>query len=143
MFYGHFCTNNSKKSKPFCNLNPLNATTEKGQINSGSQKVKFSDWYFRTKNMCFWTSLISGFQKCHFIFVQCLEMLKITVWKNDIINGYGFWAVWLPKIDTSTWNLAIFTGMVRQLNVRFYENFENFGLWKKLYENFSSWIFGR
>ena len=28
-----------------------------------------------------------------FISVGGLEMLKIAVWKNDVINGNGFWAM--------------------------------------------------
>ena len=40
------------------------------------------------------------------IFMGCLKMLKIALWKNDLIYGYRFWAICLPKIDISTLNLA-------------------------------------
>ena len=33
-------------------------------------------------------------------------MLQIAVWKNNVINRYGFWTICLPKIDISTRNLA-------------------------------------
>ena len=32
-----------------------------------------------------------------FISVRCLEMLKIAIWKNDVIHGYGFWTIYLLK----------------------------------------------
>ena len=54
----------NQKSTPFCNLSPC----KKGQVNRGSHKVKFLNLYFQIKNVRFWTSLISGFHKCHFHF---------------------------------------------------------------------------
>ena len=34
--------------------------------------------------------------------VRYLEIHKNAFWKNDVINGHGFWAICLPKIDIST-----------------------------------------
>ena len=56
--------------------------------------------------MCFWASLIAGFQKCHFYFFAMSRNTQNRSLKNYVINGYGFWAICLQKIDISTWNLA-------------------------------------
>ena len=98
-----------QKSRPFRNLTPYTSITEKGQVNLGSHKVKFSNSFFpkMKKNVFFWTSQISGFDKCHFYFCDSvIEILKIAVWTSDVINGYGFCAICLPKIETSNWNVA-------------------------------------
>ena len=54
-----------RKSKPFCNLTPKSQRKRRIRSTPGSHEVKFSTWYFWTKRTCFWTSLISEFQKCH------------------------------------------------------------------------------
>ena len=38
-----------EKSKPFYNLTPCKSSTEKGRVNPGSCKVKFSSWHFLNK----------------------------------------------------------------------------------------------
>ena len=77
-----------QKSKPFYNLTPKKSTIEKGQVNPGSKKFKFLDWYFWTKNKCFWTSSISGFQKCHFYYCrhQRMRFWGYMLAKNRYIN---------------------------------------------------------
>ena len=57
-----------QKSKPFCNLTPRSQRKRRVRSTLGSHNVKFSNQYFWIKNMCFWTSFISGFQKCHFYY---------------------------------------------------------------------------
>ena len=55
--------------------------------------------------------------------------------KNDVINGYGFWNICLPKTDTSAeiWD-ARYSGMVLHV-VRLFENFGNIVFCKRLYTN--------
>ena len=86
-----------QNSKPFSNLTPCKSTTGKGQVNPGSKKVKFSNWYFRIKNACFWTSLISGFQNVHFYFCAKSKNAQNHCLKSDVINEYGFGAICLQK----------------------------------------------
>ena len=94
-----------QKSRPFCNLAPFKSTTEKGRVNPGSNKVKFSNCFFRIKK-CVSEPVSSQYSKnAIFISVRCLEMFNITVWKKGI-NRYGFWSLSLPKIVISTCNLA-------------------------------------
>ena len=97
-----------QKSTPFCNLTTRKSATEKGQVNPGSRMFKFSIWYFLTKKKCFWTSLTSGFQKCHFYFGAMSRNAPNRSLKNDVINGNGFWYICLPKICISTWNFAYY-----------------------------------
>ena len=59
-----------------------------------------------------------------FITVRCLEMLQIAVWKHDVINGYGFWAICLPKIDISTWNSAFYMSRYSSTTCTFFSKFE-------------------
>ena len=81
-----------------------------------------------------------------FVSVRCLQMLQITVWKNEAINGYGFCAIYLPEIDISTLNLAFYmpwhgsycTFILHILYV--FENFDFFGILKKL-NNFFRFFF--
>ena len=78
-----------QKSKPFCNLTPCKSTTEKGQVNLVSHKVKFSKWHLQMcafLNQCYRRIPKMSF----FISAPRLEMLKIAVRKNGVINGYGF-----------------------------------------------------
>ena len=91
--------------KPVTYLFQKKAFGESKWVNLGLHKVKFSNWYFRIK-MCFWTSLASVFPKCRFYFCSICRTARKCSLKNDIINGHGFWAICLPKIDASTWNLA-------------------------------------
>ena len=58
--------------------------------------------------------------------------------KKDVINGYGFLAICLPKIDYLPENQhAICLGIVLLHILRFFENIGNFRFWKKLYKNLS------
>ena len=71
----------------FCNLKPCKSKTETCQVNPGSYNVKLSNWYFRIIYVCFWTSLISGFQKCHFCLYAMSRNARNRSLKNDVING--------------------------------------------------------
>ena len=70
-----------------------------------------------------------------FLSERCLEMLKVAVRKNDVISGYGFWAICLPKIDTSSRNSAC--QMCRHGSTTYCTVFENSGFCKKFYKKFS------
>ena len=85
--------------------------------------------------MCFWTSLSQDSKNAIFVTVRCLEMLQIAVWKNDIINGYGFCAIYLPKIDISTWNSACH--MCRYSFTPYCPFFKFWILKKKIYKKLS------
>ena len=101
-----------QKSSPFCNLTPCKSTTWKGQVNLVSHRFKFSNWCFRIK-MCV-SELVCSQDSKNIIFMstRVLEMLKIAVKKwcyqhiRFVINRFGFWAICLPNINTSAWNLA-------------------------------------
>ena len=91
-----------KKSKPFCNPTPCKSVTE----NLGSHKIKFLNWYFRIRNVCFWTSLIFGFQKSYFSF--CARSIiapnsSLKKWRHQRIL---FFAICLPTIDITIWKWA-------------------------------------
>ena len=96
MIYSHFARR-IQNSRPFCNLTPRKSMTEKGQVSLGSHNVKFSNWYFRVKNVCFWTSFISGFRKRHFYSCAMSINSQNCSLKNDVINGYGFWAIYVSQ----------------------------------------------
>ena len=52
--------------------------------------------------MCDSEPVLSQDSKNVFNSVRCIGMLKIAVSENDVINGNGFRAICLPKIDIST-----------------------------------------
>ena len=69
-----------------------------------------------------------------FIFVRCLEMLKIAVWKYAVINEYGLWAICSSNIHRC---MKLKFGM-SDVQVRFYDmlyllfwKFGNFGFWNR------------
>ena len=95
-----------KKSKPFCNPTPCKSVTENGQVNLGSHKVKLLNWYFRIRNVCFWMSLFSGFQKCHFSLCARSRNAPNSSLKKCRHQRIRFSAIWLPTIDITTWNWA-------------------------------------
>ena len=41
-----------------------------------------------------------------FLFLCDVKNAQNRSLKNDVINGYGYWAICLPKTDILTWNLA-------------------------------------
>ena len=67
MLSSHFCSLNSK-IEALLQSKPMQVNGLEGSCQPRVKKVKFSNWYLRIKNECLWTSLISGFQKCHFYF---------------------------------------------------------------------------
>ena len=82
-----------QKSKPFCNLTPKSQRKRRVRSTLGSQKVKFSNRYFWIKNMCFWTSLISGFQKCHFYYSPMSRNgpnHSLKKWRHQRIRFFGY-----------------------------------------------------
>ena len=100
-----------QKSRPFCNLTPGKSATEKSQVNPGSFKVKFSNQHFWTKHVCFWTSLLSRFPKCHDHFcgmTRNAQNRSCKNWRKKCKKRMRFCAICLPKIDISTWNLACY-----------------------------------
>ena len=126
-----------QKSKPFCNLTPWKSTTGKGQVNPGS-KGQICALIFPNKNKRFWTSLISGFQKCHFYFYAMSRNSQHRSLKNEVVNEYQwFWAICLPKIVISTWKLACKMPRHNLLYV-FWELKKYFG---KIYIKFSVFLF--
>ena len=64
-----------------------------------------------------------------FIFVRCLEMLKIAVWKYAVINEYGLWAICWSNIHRC---MKLKFG-VSDVQVRFYMLYflGNFGFWNR------------
>ena len=94
MIYSHFCMYNSKV-EAILQSDSMQVNNREG---SGQHRVTLGQIfdYYCMRNLFFWTSLISDSKNVIF-YVRCLEMLKIVVWKNDVINGYGFWALCLPK----------------------------------------------
>ena len=98
-----------QKSKPFCNLTQWTATTDRGQVSPvhlGHIRPSFCNVFFEYTMHDSEPVWSQDSKNVLFLSVLSLEMLEIAVWKNDIINGYGFWAMCLPKMDISTWYLA-------------------------------------
>ena len=81
-----------QKSKPFCNLTPCKTTTEKGQVNLGSHKVKFLNWCFGIKECVILSQFGLRFQKCHSFCAMSRNAQNCTL-KNES----EFWAICLPK----------------------------------------------
>ena len=83
-----------KKSKAICNLTSCKSTTKNGRVNPGSCKVKFwNSFFFKIKYGCFWTSLISEFQKCHFYFCAMYRNASIRSlkkWRHQRLRFLGY-----------------------------------------------------
>ena len=94
-----------QKSKPFL-IWPHASHRQKRVRSTRVMWGQIFEQLFSNKNARLSTNLISGFQKCHFYFCAMSRNAPNRSSKNGVINGYGFWARYLPKIDVSTWNLA-------------------------------------
>ena len=95
-----------QKSKPLCNLTLCKSTIEKGQVNPVTHKVKFSNWYFRMKKCVFLNHFDFRIPKMLFYVCAMSRNAQNRSSKNDVINGYGYWTICLPKMNVSNWNLA-------------------------------------
>ena len=138
MIYSHFCTYNSKVDD-ILQSDSMKVNDREG---SGRPRVTLSNFRMRfsSKNVWFWTSLISGLKNVIFISVRCLEMLKIAVWKMTSSTVLGLYVC--QKIDISTWNLSCQIsrhGPTPYCTV--FENYKYFGFQKMLYKNFSFFYF--
>ena len=128
--------------KPLCNSTPSKSTTEKCQVNLGSHEFYFFNWYFRIENvLCFWTSFISGFPKCHL----CLSAgyrnaqncsLKNYVIKNQFL-GYMFakcryinLKFGMPDVQVCCTTYRTFLKILSFWFKHKYKEVQNFHLWE-------------
>ena len=79
-------------------IEPREAAFERSPWEHTPRAEQIFEFVFSNKNVCFWTNLVSGFQKCNFYFCAMSTNAQNCSSKNDIIKGYGFWAIWLPTI---------------------------------------------
>ena len=105
MIYGYFWTWNSK-IEAILQSDYMLANDRKGSCQPRVIERQIGDWFVRIKMCVSYTFCSHDSKNVIFISVRWLEMLNIAIWKNDVIYGYGFWAICLPKIDISTWKLA-------------------------------------
>ena len=83
LIYSHFCTYSSK-IEAILQSDSMRVNDSEGRERPrkpGSHKVSFLNWSFRIeKNLRFWTSLISGFQKCPSLFWENVFFFKNNFW---------------------------------------------------------------
>ena len=119
-----------------------------GREGSCQPLVKNSNFlfdFFSNKNECFWTSLISRFQKnVILISVRCLEILKIAVWKmtSSMNTVLGLYVSQKYIYEPEIWHVRC-PGMVLQHIVRFlFFIFENIAFLKSYIKFLFFLLFG-
>ena len=85
----------------------LHASQQQRWVRSTLGHMRSNFWFFLKYKMCFSEPVWSqDSKKCNFYCCAMSKNAQNRSLKNDVINGYRFWAMCLPKIDMSTWNLA-------------------------------------